>query len=222
MIKIVLIIFLSSTILLATTLNDAIYIHKTKGSIRAIPLYKELVYDNNTEAMNALAKIFIKGDGVKINIPRAYRLLLKSSDLNNLEAQYMLGKLYQSEKSPYFNPYKAYNAFVKSANDGFAKSQEMVGKYFLYGKTVDKNYEKALFYFMKASKQRLYSSNCYIAYMYASGSGVFPNFGRAHVFAKDQYEKGNKFCKKVWDDYNLQNYTDDKGWKVGDYLEPIK
>lgn len=79
-----------------------------------------------------------------------------------------------------------------------------------------------MYYFKEASQQRIYDANCYIAYMYATGKGVFPNFGRAATFAKDEYEKGNKLCAKVWKDYNLGKYPQDKGWKIGDYLEPVK
>lgn len=209
-------------ILNATSFQEANNVHKNQGALKAIPLYKELAKQNNTKALNTLAIIFIQGDGVKKDIKRAYKLLKKSENLNSSQAKYLLGKIYQSKKSPYYNKIKAYNSFVDSANEGYAKSQTMIGKYLLFGKLVDKDYEKALYYFKKASKQKEYSSNCYIAYMYASGSGVFPNFGRAHQFAKDQYRLGNKLCQKVWKDYNLGKYKKDGGWKIGDYNKPVK
>ena len=118
---------------------------------------------------------------------------------------------------------KAYNLFVDDANSGNAKSQLMLGKFFLQkNELIQKDYEKALYYFKLASKQKLYEANCYIAYMYANGFGVFPNFGRAHVFAKKEYEKGNKLCTKVWNDFNLSKYSEDKGFKIGDYLVPVE
>ena len=116
---------------------------------------------------------------------------------------------------------KAYNLFVDDANNGNAKSQFMLGKFFLQeNKLIKKDYEKALHYFKLSSKQKFYEANCYIAYMYANGFGVFPNFGRANAFAKKEYEKGNKLCIKVWNDFNLSKYPQDKGFKVGDYLKP--
>lgn len=220
--KIFVAFFISISILNATSLSEARFIHKTKGAMKAIPLYLELQELNNVEAMNDLAKIFLKGDMVQIDIKRAYKILKNASKIGSAKSDYLLGKIYQSKKSPYYNKVDAYNSFVDSANNGYAKAQEMIGKYFLYGKVVDKDYEKALYYFIEASKQRLYTANCYIAYIYASGSGVFPNFGRANVFAKEQYKKGNKFCIKVWDDYNLGKYPKDNSWKVGNYLSPIK
>lgn len=118
---------------------------------------------------------------------------------------------------------EAYNLFVDDANNGNAKSQLMIGRFFLQGnKLVKKDYEKAMYYFKLASKQKEYDANCYIAYMYANGLGVFPNFGRANVFAKKEFENGNKLCIKVWNDFNLSKYPQDKGFKVGDYLEPVE
>ena len=58
--------------------------------------------------------------------------------------------------------------------------------------------------------------------MYASGLGVFPNFGRAHNFAKTEYKNDNKLCVKIWKDYNLGKYPKDEGWKIGDYNKPVE
>lgn len=156
------------------------------------------------------------------DIDKAYTLLLLSKENGNLDAYYTLGKIYLSKKTKYYNKIKAYNSFVYAANKAHAKSQFIVGRLFLQGVTTKKDYEKAMYYFKEASKQKEYKANCYIAYMYASGKGVFPNFGRAHIFAKKEYKKGNKLCKRVWDDYNLDKYPKDKGWKIGDYNKPIE
>ena len=150
---------------------------------------------------------------------------LKSKDQttsNDLEKNYKLAKIYSSKSTKPYDIKKAYNLLVDNVNKNHAKSQVLIGKFFLIGAAVDKDYEKALYYFKEASKQKEYNANCYIAYMYASGKGVFPNFGRAHVFAKDEYKKGNKICKKVWKDYNLGKYPKDKGWNIGNYNKPIK
>ena len=148
--------------------------------------------------------------------------IIYSSELNNSEIRYQLAKEYSSKKNKNYDIKKAYNLLVDNINENHAKSQILIAKFFLIGLAVDKDYEKALYYFKEASKQKEYTANCYIAYMYASGKGVFPNFGRAHVFAKSEYEKGNKICKKVWKDYNLGKYKKDKGWNIGDYNKPIK
>jgi len=214
------IIFLS--VVNATTLEEVREIKKEYGTLSAIKAYKKLIKKNNSDAMYELARIYIKGDGIDKNITKAHNLLRKASKLNHNEATYTLSKLYLSKKTAYFDKAKAYNTIIDSANIGHAKSQTLLGKFLLFGIAVDKDYEKAIYYFKEASKSKDYSANCYIAYMYASGSGVFPNFGRAHVFAKDQYKKGNKLCKRVWKDYNLGKYPKDNSWKIGNYNKPVK
>jgi TPR repeat protein len=174
------------------------------------------------EAMNKLAISYLKGVGVNKDIPYAHKLLLKASSKGSIEATYNLAKLYSSKKTKYYDTIKSYNLLVDNVERNHAKSQTMIAKYFLFGIAVPKDYEKSLYYFKKASKQKEFNANCYIAYIYANAKGVYPNFGRAHVFAKDEYKKGNKVCKKVWKDYNLAKYPKDKGWKFGDYNEPIR
>jgi TPR repeat protein len=148
--------------------------------------------------------------------------LVNSTTLTSSDIRYELAKQYSSKKNKDYDIKKAYNLLVDNVNEDHAKSQILIARFFLIGLAVEKDYEKALYYFKEASKQKEYTANCYIAYMYASGKGVFPNFGRAHVFAKNEYERGNKICKKVWKDYKLGKYPKDKGWNIGDYNKPIK
>jgi len=146
----------------------------------------------------------------------------KKNENINLEKKYQLAKKYMSKKSKIYDIKKAYNLLVDNVNKNHAKSQLLIGRFYLIGAAVDIDYKKAMYYFKEASKQKEYDANCYIAYMYASGKGVFPNFGRAHIFAKSEYIKGNKICQKVWRDYNLDKYQKDKGWNIGNYNKPIK
>lgn len=220
--KIILSLFLFINIINAMTFEEVYTIHKVQGTMKVLSKYKELAKENDTKAIHQLGLIYLKGDGIAKNLNQAYEYFKNASNLGNLESTYLLAKIYLSQKTKYFNPKKAYNTFLDAANKNHSKSQLMIGRFFLMGEIVDKDYEKALYYFRLASKQKEYESNCYIAYMYASGLGVFPNFGRANVFAKDEYKKGNKLCIKVWNDYNLGKYPTDGGWKIGDYNEPAK
>lgn len=220
--KIFLLVFIVFSFSKAITFEETKMIHKTEGTLKALSYYKYLVKENNIKAMHELGLIYLKGDGIAKNLNTAFELFTQASELGNLESTYILGKIYQAKSTKYYDQTKAYNTFVESANKGHAKSQLMIGRFFLMGDIVDKDYEKALHYFKLASKQKEYEANCYIAYMYSAGMGVFPNFGRAHMFAKNEYQKGNKLCVKVWNDYNLGKYPKDEGFGVGDYNEPVK
>ena len=220
--KIILILSLFAKLLSAMTFEEVYTIKQVQGTLKVLSAYKELADDKNPKALHELGLIYFNGDGIAKNINQAMEYFQKASDLGNLESTYTLGKIYLSDKTKYYDPKKAYNSFVEAANKNHSKSQLMIGRFLLIGEIISIDYEKALHYFKLASKQKEYNANCYIAYMYAGGLGVFPNFGRAHVFAKDQYEKGNKLCIKVWKDYNLGKYPNDDGWKIGDYNKPIE
>lgn len=214
----ILLLFLNSAF--AFTFEEAKEFEKSNGTLKALSLYKQLAENNNQDAMIYLAKIYIQGNEIERNYTRAYELLEKASELNNNQASYYLGKFYLSKNTPYYNLSKAYNSFVKAANNDYAPAQNMVGQFLVNGIAVDKDYVLAVKLFEKASKQDYILAQCNLAFMYASGKGVFPNFGRAHQFAKKGKELGNKRCIKVWNDYNLSKYPEDKGWKFNFYTKP--
>jgi TPR repeat protein len=220
--KSLLLFFVLINCLNALTFEEVYTIQKNEGSMKALSGYKQLAQENDPKAIHELAIIYLTGDKIAKNINKAHELFKKASELGNADSTYFLAKIYLSDKTIYFDEKKAYNTFVDAANQNNAKAQLMIGRFFLMGGIVPKDYEKALHYFKLASKQKEYDANCYIAYMYASGTGVFPNFGRANTFAKDEYEKGNKLCVKVWNDYNLGKYPKDEGFRIGDYNEPVK
>jgi len=218
--NIVVLLLLISTFSTAMTFEDAKEIEEEYGVMKALSIYKTLAKQNNPDAMLRLAKIYSNGKIIKRNIRKAHDLLLKASNLNHNKSTYYLGKLYLSKKSTYYNLTKAYNSFVKAANNNYAPAQNMIGQFLVNGIVVNKDYKMAVRYFERASKQELIDAQCNLAFMYASGKGVFPNFGRAHQFAKKGVKLGNKRCKKVWKDYNLSKYDKDKGWKFNFYTKP--
>lgn len=220
MTKAVLFSLLLSSSLFAYTFDEAVEFEKENGTFKTLSIYKELAEKNDTKAMYRLANIYIEGKSIERSLSKAKELLEEASNLNDDKSSYSLGKLYLSKNTPYFNPKKAYNSFVKAANNDYAPAQNMVGELLVNGIAVDKDYILAVKLFEKASKQGLINAQCNLAFMYASGKGVFPNFGRAHQFAKKGRELGNKRCIKVWDDYNLQKYPKDKGWKFNFYTKP--
>ncbi len=158
----------------------------------------------------------------KKDYQNAYKTLKKLYEKEDIKGTYLFGKFFINKNTPFYNPKQAFDIFMENADKNDAPSQLMVGKFFLLGEGTNKDYELAIHYFTLASKQKNGDANCYIAYMYANGFGVLPNFGRANVFAKSEYKKGNKLCVKVWNDFNLSKYPQDKGFKFGDYLEPVE
>ena len=213
-------ILLITSIYAIETYQGAREIENKSGVIEALGIYKTLVKKNDVDAMFRLAQIYSSGKTIKRSLSKAKDLLEKASNLNHDKSTYYLGKIYLSKKTRYYNLISAYNTFLKAANRGFAPAQNMIGLFLTNGIAVDKDYKLAVKYFERASKQDYVDAQCNLSFMYASGKGVFPNFGRANQFAKKGLSLGNKKCIKVWKDYNLQKYDEDKGWKFNFYTKP--
>ncbi len=204
----------------ALSFNEAKNIENSQGVLAALNSYRALADQNDTEAIFRLAMIYANGKEIEQSLSTSKDYLEKGSQLKHNKSTYYLGKLYLSKKSPYYNIKKAFNTFLEAANRNYAPAQNMIGQFLLTGTVIDTDYKKAVSYFEKASQQGDINAHCNLAFMYASGKGVFPNFGRAHQFAKVGLEKKNKRCKKVWEDYNLSKYDKDKGWKFNFYTKP--
>ena len=220
--RFLLLLILLCTLVFALDFKEAKEIEEKKGVLEALSSYRVLAKRDDTEAIFRLATLYLKGEGVKKSLATAKTFLEKGSLLNHHKSTYYLGKLYITKKSPYFSEKLAFNTFLKAANDGYAPAQNMIGQFLAAGIAVDKDYKMAVKYFEYASKQDYQDAHCNLAFMYATGKGVFPNFGRAHQFAKDGVKSGNKKCIQVWETYNLEKYDDDKGWKFNFYTKPSK
>ena len=208
-----------------TSLNAIINNQDTKNNEdlieveKTINVYEKLIKDD-AKSMFWLASRYLDGKTIKRDISKAIILLKKASALNHNKSTYNLGKIYLSKKTIYHDLDEAYKLFFKLSNQGYAPAQNMIGKFLVKGVVMNKDYKMAVRYFEKASKQDYIDAQCNLSFMYASGKGVFPNFGRAHQFAKKGYNQGNKRCIKVWKEYNLKKYPEDKGWKFKFYNKP--
>lgn len=220
MLRTLLLFSLLLNLIYAISFKEAQDIEKTQGVLASLNTYRALAGQNDVNAIFRLAMIYANGKEIKRSLIMSKKYLEKGSELNHNKSTYYLAKLYLSKKTPYNDLTKAFNTFLKAAKNGYAPAQNMIGQFLATGTVIKTDYKKAVEYFEKASKQGYVEANCNLAFMYASGKGVFPNFGRAHQFAKKGIKQGNKKCQKVWDDYNLEKYDEDKGWKFNFYTKP--
>ncbi len=192
---------------------------------KAIQYYKKAAFENdNAQAHYKLGIFYYEGKVVKRNFTQTYRSFTKASLLGHTKARYNLGIFYASKRTPYFDAQQAYKIFKELAVQGHAGAQNRIGMYLTFGfdDVIEKDYKKAIQWFEKSSKQGYVNAHCNLAYMYASGKGVWQNMGRAHAFAKEGYKKKNPLCNKVWREFNLQKYPEDKGFKLKFYNQPYK
>ncbi len=210
-------------ILLSTLSFSKHFDEKKKTQVekeKSFSYYVQLAKERDPEALFKLGKFYYEGRVVKRSYKKALKYLTQSSLLDYQKATYNLGILYSNNKTIYHSYSKAYNIFHDLALEGHAGAQNKIGSFLTFGFGGPIDFKEAVKWFEKSSKQNYIPAQCNLATMYASGMGVFPNFGRAHVFAKKGKELKHPVCLKVWRDFNLGKYKQDKGFKFKFYTQP--
>ena len=194
-----------------------------KKYIEAFDIYEELANNNHAPSLIKLGEFAYYGKAMKQNFQKAEHYFKLASNLGNKKGYFNLGVVYSTSKNKNKNYKKGFEIFLDLAEEGDANSQNRVGMCYLYGIGIKKDYKLAVKWFEASAKQKNIDAQCNLAFSYAAGYGVYPNMGRAKSFAKKGYESGNEICKAVWEKFNLQKYSDDKGFKFrNSFNEPIK
>lgn len=179
---------------------------------------KKEARDGNSEANFKLGIIYFKGDQIKQDLVKAMKYFQRAAVSGHIKAKYNTGVIYANKNYQNFNYKKAFEVFSELSALNHPKSKYKLGIFLLYGLGVDKDYKKAVKLFEEAYfAHKDTTAGCYLALMYASGKGVFPNFGRAREVAQEGFDKKIPICIKVYNDFNLEKYHEDKGFKFGFY-----
>lgn len=216
--KILYIFIIFNTLCFGTHLEEKEKTSKEKE--KSFSEYVRLAQKRDPEALFKLGKFYYEGIIVGKNYKKAFKYLTKSSLLGYEKATYNLGVLYGNKRTTYHSYSKAYDIFLALGEHGHPGAQNRIGTFLTFGLGGPIDFKEAVKWFEKSSKQGYISAQCNLASMYASGMGVFTNFGRAHAFAKKGRELGNRICMKVWREYNLGKYNKDKGFKFNFYTQP--
>ena len=213
-------LFILVILLLSSTLGSSFQTAESElrsGNIeQALKYYKKEASREDDEALFKLGIFYYKGQYVKRNIKKAFEYFKKASALGHTKAKYNLALLYSRKGTSFHNYRLAYNTFLDLAQNSHAKAQYQVGNFLTYG-LVEKDYKLAIKWYEQSLKNGYKMATCSLAYMYANGMGVFPNFGKARELAQEGYDKKVPLCVKVYKDFNLHKYDKDRGFKFGFY-----
>jgi TPR repeat protein len=204
----------------ASTLEEANKALKNSEITTAIKLYKELTKLGNEEAIFKLGTIYFKGNGVKKDLNIAMQYFKRAALYNNKKAKYNVGIIYANKRYKFHSLKKAFDIFNDLAKSGHGPAQNKVAIFLTYGLGIEKDYKLAVQWLEQAYfKSKYFPASCNLAFMFADGRGVFPNFGRARILAQKGYEKKLPMCVKVYKEYKLHKYKQDKAFKFGYYRD---
>lgn len=188
------------------------------SSNETIKNYKELARKGDIQANFYLGKIYFNGKIVKQDLDSAMKYFKRASIYENQKALYNIATIYAQKRYSNFSLRKSYNLFLDLAQKGNPKAQNKIGLFLLHGLGVDKDYKLSVRWFEQSYFKGNYKpAACNLSLMYASGKGVFPNFGRARELADVGLKDKIPTCVKTYKEFNLQKYEKDKGFKYGFY-----
>ena len=215
--KIFILFIILFTSINATYLSEANLAYKQGDIKKAIKLYKLAIIDGDNQSYFNLAMIYYK----QKDLDKAMYYFKMASMYDNKKATFNMATIFAQKKYSKHSFKKSFDIFNKLAQQDYPKAQHKVGLFLLYGiGGISKDYGLALRWFEQAFFNHNYlQSGCYLAYMYVNGYGVFPNFGRARKLAIKGYKKHYPMCVKVYKEYKLYKYKEDKGFKFGYYKD---
>lgn len=142
---------------------------------------------------NALGMIYLGGDGVPRDVPRAVELWHQAAEENYVESQYNLAMLY---KDLYVNethggPEEAVRLFTAAAASGHVHAMNQLGHCYQMGLGVEQNVETAFQYYKKAAAMGFDGGELSLGKCYAEGIGVAPDHEAAIHYLSLAAQKGN-------------------------------
>lgn len=219
MLRIFILIILFINTIFALTISDAQNSLKIGDTNMALKIYKQLARQGDKEANFNLGVIYFKGKKVKKDLNQAMKYFQRASASGQEKAKYNVAIIYANKNYTKYDLKKSYQLFEELANLDNPKAQNKLALFLTYGLGgINKDYKQAVSWLEKAYFEHNYfPASCNLAFMFAEGKGVFPNFGRARKLAQEGYEKKLPKCVKVYKEYKLHKYTQDKGFKYGYY-----
>ena len=144
---------------------------------KTIEEIKELVKENNSDAMVELAKRYFTGKGVQKDFKVALRYFEKAETAGNINGTYGIAKCYFYGRGLKQDYEKAYNIFynlMTKYND--INSKYYIGVMYYHGYFVKQNYEMAYNIFKEMADNGDIDAKKYIAGMYYYGYGTKKDF----------------------------------------------
>ena len=176
------------------------------------------VKDGNISANCDIGICYYKGKSVRKNLDLAMLYFKRAAIYDDPKARYNIASIYANKHYRHYNKTKAFDMFLSLAKEDYPPAQDKVGLAYLYGFVVQKDYSLARKWFEVAYFENNYlQSGCNLAYIYTYGKGVIVNLGRARKVAQKGYNNHIPRCIKVYDDFKLYKYKEDKGFKFGYY-----
>lgn len=161
----------------------------------AVKLFVEAANGGITVAKYKLGKMFLNGDGVEKNIPKAVEWLKQAAMEENEFAEYALGRLYLQGNEIEKDTISAEDYLLKSVSRGNKYAAYLLGKEYLCGENFDKNTLKAVEYLKLAAEKDFEPAEYILGKEYLRGENFPKDVQKAIDYLKRAAEKGFDFAE---------------------------
>lgn len=170
---------------------------------RAIPLLQLLSNDGNGLALCYLGNCYTNGDGVNIDLEKAFNCYKKSSEIGCAIAHFQLGQCYEKGRFVKVDFEKAASLYKLAAERGEPYSQFSLGYCYNYGNGVSKDLEKAVFWYKKAAEDGIAGAQLALGWCYEDGEGVPQDLKKAEYWMRKASAMGDSIAKDWLKEHNL-------------------
>lgn len=124
------------------------------------------------EALNALANLYVNGQGVPQSDTEAWRLYTQAAAAGHAAASFNLGMLTELGRGATQDPKAAFRHYLRAAEAGFAPAQFNVGNMYASGVGVAQDYFEAVLWFRQAAESGIPDAQYNLALAYETGRGL--------------------------------------------------
>lgn len=154
-------------------------------SVNAIPFFLLGEIYGNKHALHQLGLCYTYGDGVEIDLKRAFHYFSKAANLGHDESQYRLGACYENGKGVPADCNVAFDWYMKSAVQNNVDAMFAIAQCYSQGKGIAQDKSKGIEWFQKAATLGDASSMNELGIIYENGDGVNVDYN----VALDWYKK---------------------------------
>lgn len=161
----------------------------------AVKLFTEAANGGITVAKYKLGKIFLNGDGVEKDIPKAIEWLKQAAVEENEFAEYVLGRLFLKGEEVEKDIFAAEEYLLKSASRRNKYAAYLLGKEYLSGENFGKDAMKAVEYLELAAEKDFEPAEYILGKEYLRGENFPKDVQKAIDYLKRAAEKGFDFAE---------------------------
>ena len=175
--------------------TDAMSVLRAGDSAKAAPLFRQAADLGDARAMNELANLYRRGDGLPRNPSEALKWFTKSAEAGNASAMVFLGSMYAAGDGVLKKPADALRWFHQAADAGNLVAMDAIGQMYWSGNGVPKDDKQAVDWFQKAAAKGNAAALYDLGLAYETGRGVEQDANAARNLFRQSAAAGDARAK---------------------------